>query len=177
LLSSRFQFENIPKPTFNRVDLLEVEILDDTSEPRRFNESIVKLREQMVQNDSGSNILNVKFALDDMKRIVLSTRRYVYTSLGDAFRVGIALPEDYGLMVVNIKNTANYERGLLKTKNWAVHPDWYSRIRYNYKQIYLDLFRIYCNDDSGKEPEEVVRCCLLRKHTSTNFKSSSGTKT
>jgi hypothetical protein len=146
------------------VDLLEVEILDDTSEPRRFNESIVKLREQMVQNDSGSNILNVKFALDDMvraemktfrvfssflqKRIVLSTRRYVYTSLGDAFRVGIALPEDYGLMVVNIKNTANYERGLLKTKNWAVHPDW-----------------IYCNDDSGKEPEEVVRCCLLRKHT------------
>jgi hypothetical protein len=147
----------------------------------------------MVQNDSGSNILNVKFALDDMvraemktfrvfssflqKRIVLSTRRYVYTSLGDAFRVGIALPEDYGLMVVNIKNTANYERGLLKTKNWAVHPDWYSRIRYNYKQIYLDLFRIYCNDDSGKQPEEVVRCCLLRKHTSTNFKSSSGTKT
>jgi hypothetical protein len=43
LVISRFQFENIPKPTFNRVDLLEVEILDDTSEPRRFNESIVKV--------------------------------------------------------------------------------------------------------------------------------------
>lgn len=38
-----FQFKNIPKPTFNRVDLLEVEILDDTSKPRQFGESIVKV--------------------------------------------------------------------------------------------------------------------------------------
>lgn len=38
-----FQFEDIPKPTFNRVDFLEVEILDDTNEPRIFGKSIVKV--------------------------------------------------------------------------------------------------------------------------------------
>ncbi|XP_044255106.1 voltage-dependent calcium channel subunit alpha-2/delta-3-like [Tribolium madens] len=142
----RREFENIPKPTFNRVDLLEVEILDDTNEPRIFDKSIVKLRDKIVQQVTGSDILKVKYALDNMKRIVLSKRRYVFMALGSAFSVGIALPDKYGLMVANItiKNIANYKGGLLQTKNWAVHPDW-----------------VYCGDNSGKEPEEVVKNCLL----------------
>lgn len=39
-----FQFEDILKPTFNRVDILEVEILDDENEPRLFGKSAVEVR-------------------------------------------------------------------------------------------------------------------------------------
>lgn len=38
-----YQFEDILKPTFNRVDILEVEILDDQNEPRLFGEEVVRV--------------------------------------------------------------------------------------------------------------------------------------
>lgn len=38
----RTEFQNILKPTFNRVDMTEVEILDDIDpKPRLFNKSVV----------------------------------------------------------------------------------------------------------------------------------------
>lgn len=107
-----------------------------------------------MQQATGSDVLKVKYALDDMvsikllllnkysvqilseiifqKRIVLSKRRYVFMALSPAFSVGIALPDKYGLMVANItiKNIASYKDGLLKTRNWAVHPDWYLQTFY-----------------------------------------------
>lgn len=78
------QFEDILKPTFNRVDILEVEILDDKNEPRLFGEKVVKVsetdlwkciirlytyfqfREKLVnQKDRDPETLNVKYPLDD----------------------------------------------------------------------------------------------------------------
>ncbi|RZB66645.1 voltage-dependent calcium channel subunit alpha-2/delta-3-like, partial [Asbolus verrucosus] len=65
----RPEFENITKPTFNRVDLLEVEILEDSSEPRLFGKPIVQFREDIVQKPMGEVALNIKFALDDMRTL------------------------------------------------------------------------------------------------------------
>lgn len=74
----------------------------------------------------------------------------MFTDLGPAFSVGIAIPDKYGLMVVDIKNFKNYGKDLLTAQNWSVHPDW-----------------IYCDDNSGNAPEDVVRDCIKRKDTST----------
>ncbi|CAH0560861.1 unnamed protein product [Brassicogethes aeneus] len=146
----RPEFKNILKPTFNRVDFLEVEILDDSSQPRLFNETIVHLREKVVRSQQWDQVLSVKFTINEMKRVVLSEREYFLTKLGP-FTLGIALPAKYGKIKVqeNAKQFFATAIGLLKTKNWKVHPDW-----------------IYCKNCEGKTPEEKI-VNLLRKNLGT----------
>lgn len=80
-----FQFQNILKPTYNRVDMTEVEILDDGAEARDFNPAIVEvsikiliaanlaignvlqLREKMVTQMQGDAKLRV---IDDINNLV-----------------------------------------------------------------------------------------------------------
>lgn len=45
--------------------MLEVEIMDDDSEPREFNDSIVNLRTNIVLQMKGHVMLRVKSHLDD----------------------------------------------------------------------------------------------------------------
>lgn len=37
------QFQGILKPAYNTIDMLEVELLDDDSEPRAFSEELLKV--------------------------------------------------------------------------------------------------------------------------------------
>lgn len=57
-------FEGILKPAYNRVDMIEVEIMDDDSDPRNFNEEILKLRDKVVMQIKGNATLNMKIHLD-----------------------------------------------------------------------------------------------------------------
>lgn len=45
---------------------MEVEILDDDSEPRRFNEEIQELRKRIIMQKKGNITLKVKSHLDDI---------------------------------------------------------------------------------------------------------------
>ncbi|ERL90829.1 hypothetical protein D910_08174 [Dendroctonus ponderosae] len=59
-------YQGILKPAYNRVDFMEVEILDDDSEPRRFNEEIRDLRKKIIMQKKGNITLRVKSHLDDI---------------------------------------------------------------------------------------------------------------
>ncbi|CAH1988428.1 unnamed protein product [Acanthoscelides obtectus] len=126
----RTEFENILKPTFNRVDILEVEVLDDDKEPRLFGDAVIKLRELLVnQNETIPITLNVKFPLNDMKRVVLSKRHYYYSKIGP-FTLGIVLPDKYGFTKVDAGNiprpnpVEKIYNALNNSTFWTVHPEW-----------------------------------------------------
>ncbi|KAH1021955.1 hypothetical protein HUJ04_011437, partial [Dendroctonus ponderosae] len=121
------KFENILKPTFNRVDILETEILDDNNEPRIFGAEIVKLRERMLERHDKQATLNIKYTLDDMKRIIRATRHYYYTEIGP-FTLCIVLPDEYGHVKINKANASSHLHNpppeiIMDNDNWAVHPD------------------------------------------------------
>lgn len=48
--------------------MVEVEIMDDGSEPREFSDAIRELRRKVVLQEKGNVSLNVKTHLDDMVR-------------------------------------------------------------------------------------------------------------
>ncbi|XP_045479597.1 voltage-dependent calcium channel subunit alpha-2/delta-3-like [Harmonia axyridis] len=140
-----FGEDKILKPTFNRVDLLEVEILDDQNEPRLFAKSVVQMREKVVYEGHGKSFLKVKFALDDLKRIILTERNYYYTDIRP-FGFAIVLPDKYGnIKIDDSKVTFKYARSLLDSKNWKVHPLWK-----------------YCRNCGHGSPEAKILECMRR---------------
>ncbi|KAJ8936838.1 hypothetical protein NQ314_012154, partial [Rhamnusium bicolor] len=116
------QYQGILKPAYNRVDMIEVEILDDESEPRQF---------------------------DDERRIVLLTRHYYYMGInGTPFSLVIALPHKYGFNRVQhpVENDIHRIRSNDKIKgsltqfftgNWTIHPDWHY-CRYLDDRLYFE---------------------------------------
>ncbi|CAG9864364.1 unnamed protein product [Phyllotreta striolata] len=138
------EFQTILKPTFNRVDILEVEILNDDREPRLFGDSVVKFRDKLVNQRSNEPvILKVKYTLNDNKRLMLGCRHYYFAPIGP-FTLGVVLPDKYGFDIVNktlidrpdpIDSAAS-----LNSRFWKVHPDW-----------------IYCKKCVGDSPEDRVR--------------------
>ncbi|XP_066154542.1 voltage-dependent calcium channel subunit alpha-2/delta-3-like isoform X2 [Euwallacea fornicatus] len=131
----RTEFEYILKPTFNRVDILETEILDDENEPRIFGADIVRrrsstsewlqLREKMLKRQGKKATLNIKYTLDDMKRIIRARRHYYYTDIGP-FTLCIVMPDQYGVVKVNKSRVSKDPppETILNYDNWAAHPDW-----------------------------------------------------
>lgn len=88
LNSFRFQFKGILKPSYNSVDMAEVELLDQDDEPRRFNDVMLKvklfciekkfwivnitnfvpfqLRDEIMFQKNGSVMLHTKYHYDNM---------------------------------------------------------------------------------------------------------------
>ncbi|XP_017784355.1 PREDICTED: voltage-dependent calcium channel subunit alpha-2/delta-3-like [Nicrophorus vespilloides] len=119
--------DRILKPTFNRVDFTEVEISDATVKPRIFDDAIIELRENVVLQKKGRRELRVRTPVDDMKRVILSSRHYFYTKIGP-FSLVIALPDRYGFLVIRHPKSDPSVKMILKmlssNKNWRVHPKW-----------------------------------------------------
>lgn len=65
-----FQYQGILKPAYNRVDLMEVEILNDDSEPRNFSEELKEFRRRIIMQVEGSSTFRIKSHLDDMVSII-----------------------------------------------------------------------------------------------------------
>ncbi|XP_031332073.1 voltage-dependent calcium channel subunit alpha-2/delta-3 isoform X2 [Photinus pyralis] len=142
-------FQGILKPAYNRVDLLEVEVMDDDSEPRDFNESIIELRRNVVMQSRGHVMLKVKTHLDDLRRIILSNRHYHYMGINNTpFSVVLALPDRYGFNRIQYALDDDIHRmrsnNMIKgpvtqffTGNWTIHPDWlyckYSDDKHNFE--------------------------------------------
>ncbi|CAG9853746.1 unnamed protein product [Phyllotreta striolata] len=139
-------YQGILKPAYNRVDMIEIEILDDDSDPRNFSDVIRDFRRQVVMQNSGNITLKVKGHLDDMRRITFNTRHYYYRGInGTPFSLVIALPDKYGFYSIEAKVENDLRRlavtekkSLLRyfTGNWTIHPDWhYCRYRDNRKHF------------------------------------------
>ncbi|KAJ8916494.1 hypothetical protein NQ315_000136 [Exocentrus adspersus] len=130
-------YQGILKPAYNRVDMIEIEILDDENEPREFDEVVKEFRKRVIMQESGNITLKVKSHLDDMKRILLMKRHYFYTGIEDTpFSLVIALPHKYGFNRVQHPVENDIHRMRLNDKikgslaqfftgNWTIHPDWH----------------------------------------------------
>ncbi|XP_043672455.1 voltage-dependent calcium channel subunit alpha-2/delta-3 isoform X1 [Vespula pensylvanica] len=127
-------FQGILKPAYNSVDMTEVELMDQDKGPREFDEGIIMLRNDVVNQANGSVTLHTKYHYDDMKRVGRVKRKYDYTGISKTpFTVVVSLPQhDYAGSYrvhgaeeihrshVRGKNVTDYFPG----NNWRVHPDW-----------------------------------------------------
>ncbi|XP_033328021.1 voltage-dependent calcium channel subunit straightjacket isoform X2 [Megalopta genalis] len=127
-------FQGILKPAYNSVDMAEVELMDQDRGPREFDEALLMLRNEVVNQKNGSAQLHTKYHYDDMKRVGRVKRKYDHTEiLNTPFTVVVSLPEhDRGGSYrvhgteeihrahVTGKNVSDYFTG----KNWRVHPHW-----------------------------------------------------
>ncbi|CAH1102236.1 unnamed protein product [Psylliodes chrysocephalus] len=129
-------YQGILKPAYNRVDMIEIEILDDDSDPRNFSDIVRDFRKHVVMQGSGNITLKVKGHLDDMRRITFNTKHYYYRGInGTPFSLVIALPDKYGYYRIEPKVENDIHRLTLSqdkkpllryfTGNWTIHPDWH----------------------------------------------------
>ncbi|XP_012150257.1 voltage-dependent calcium channel subunit straightjacket isoform X2 [Megachile rotundata] len=125
-------FQGILKPAYNSVDMAEVELMDQDRGPREFDEGIIMLRNDVINQANGSITLHTKYHYDDMKRVGRVKRKYDYTGIPNTpFTVVVSLPEHNGSYRVHAteeihrvhvtgKNVSDYFSGT----NWLVHPHW-----------------------------------------------------
>ncbi|XP_029664841.1 voltage-dependent calcium channel subunit alpha-2/delta-3 isoform X1 [Formica exsecta] len=127
-------FQGILKPAYNSVDMAEVELMDHDRGPREFDEGIIMLRNDVVNQTNGSVTLHTKYHYDDMKRVGRVKRKYNYMGIANTpFTVVVSLPEhehtgsyhvhaveETHRLHVKGKNVTDYFAG----SNWRVHPDW-----------------------------------------------------
>ncbi|KAK0182558.1 hypothetical protein PV327_000684, partial [Microctonus hyperodae] len=87
-------FQGILKPSYNAVDMAEVELLDLGKGPREFEEGILTFRDEVIDQVNGSVNLLTKYHYDDMKRVGRVKRKYDYTGIDNTpFTVVVSLPE------------------------------------------------------------------------------------
>ncbi|KAI4463039.1 voltage-dependent calcium channel subunit alpha-2/delta-related [Holotrichia oblita] len=123
----RTNFKNILKPTFNRVDLTEVELSQNTTNPREFDKEILDLRLKIVNQMEGQQSIKVMTHMEDMKRIFFTTRSYYFTKI-EPYSLVIALQKNYGhnMLRYNLDDSFNPYRIFQEhqSESWTIHPDW-----------------------------------------------------
>ncbi|XP_044741328.1 voltage-dependent calcium channel subunit alpha-2/delta-3 isoform X3 [Chrysoperla carnea] len=126
-------FQGILKPSYNSVDMAEVELIDDNREPRNFDPMLLELRDAVINQSIGRITLSVKYHYDDMRRVSKMRRQYYYYGMKNTpFSLVIAIPETYGQYRVQIPSSEDIHRlraqGKMATEffkeNWIIHPDW-----------------------------------------------------
>ncbi|KAJ0182369.1 hypothetical protein K1T71_001738 [Dendrolimus kikuchii] len=128
-------FQQILKPSYNSVDMIEVELFDDDRGPRNFSKELTALRKEIIDQKTGNKVMNVKYHLDDMKRVSRGKKHYFWTGISDSpFTLIVAIPENYGRHRITPPPTDDIHRLSLTSKNisarqylsdkWSVHPDW-----------------------------------------------------
>ncbi|XP_028044532.1 voltage-dependent calcium channel subunit alpha-2/delta-3 isoform X2 [Monomorium pharaonis] len=122
-------FQGILKPAYNSVDMAEVELMDHHKGPREFDEGIIMLRNNVVNQKNGSATLYTKYHYDNMKRVGRVKRKYDYTGIMDTpFTVVVSLPEHDHTGNYRVHATEEIHRSHAKDyfagSNWRVHPNW-----------------------------------------------------
>ncbi|XP_067204326.1 voltage-dependent calcium channel subunit alpha-2/delta-3 isoform X2 [Linepithema humile] len=122
-------FQGILKPAYNSVDMAEIELMDNDKGPREFDEGMVMLRNDVVNQANGSVTLHTKYHYDNMKRVGRVKRKYDYTGIMDTpFTIVVSLPEHDHIGNYHVRATEEIHRSHAKDyfagSNWRVHPDW-----------------------------------------------------
>ncbi|CAH2102256.1 unnamed protein product [Euphydryas editha] len=128
-------FQQILKPSYNSVDMIEVELFDDDRSPRNFSKELTALRKEIIDQKTGNKIVNIKYHMEDMKRVSRGKRHYFWTGISDSpFTLVVSIPENYGRHRLTHPPTDDIHRITLTSKNiserqylsdkWSIHPDW-----------------------------------------------------
>ncbi|XP_043273923.1 voltage-dependent calcium channel subunit alpha-2/delta-3 isoform X3 [Venturia canescens] len=135
-------FEGILKPSYNSVDMAEVELMDLGKGPRDFDEGILSLRDDVINQTPGSATLFTKYHYDNMKRVGRMKRKYDYRGIESTpFTVVVSLPEHGHAGSYRVKAEEEIHRSTVEGKivtdyfadsNWRVHPDW-DYCKYHYE--------------------------------------------
>ncbi|XP_070491988.1 voltage-dependent calcium channel subunit alpha-2/delta-3 isoform X2 [Chironomus tepperi] len=128
-------YKDILKPAYNSVDMIDVELVNDDREPRDYDPVLLELREQIINQSTGSKVLNMKFHFDKMRRVSRMKRHYYWVGIEETpFTLVISLPEEYGKFSIQPRSEDDIHREIVKGtnmhsffngSNWKVHPDWY----------------------------------------------------
>ncbi|XP_017051186.1 voltage-dependent calcium channel subunit alpha-2/delta-3 isoform X5 [Drosophila ficusphila] len=124
----------ILKPSYNSVDMIEVELLDDDRAARDFNPLLMTIRDSIINQSTGSKWMLVKNHFDEMKRVARIKRQYYWTAIKKTpFTLVISYPEQYGVSHMDIRADQEIHRISIKGTNlrnvfsgkrWKIHPDW-----------------------------------------------------
>ncbi|XP_016943350.1 voltage-dependent calcium channel subunit alpha-2/delta-3 isoform X10 [Drosophila suzukii] len=124
----------ILKPSYNSVDMIEVELLDDDRAARDFNPVLMTIRDSIINQSTGSKWMLVKNHFDEMKRVARIKRQYYWTAIKKTpFTLVISYPEQYGVSHMDIRADQEIHRISIKGTNlrnvfsgkrWKIHPDW-----------------------------------------------------
>lgn len=128
-------FQQILKPSYNSVDMIEVELFDDDRGPRNFSKELTALRKEIIDQKTGNKAMNTKYHMEDMKRVSRCKKHYYWTGISDSpFTLVVTIPENYGRHRITPPPTDDIHRLSLTSKNitarqylsnkWSVHPDW-----------------------------------------------------
>ncbi|XP_015587813.1 voltage-dependent calcium channel subunit alpha-2/delta-3 isoform X2 [Cephus cinctus] len=118
-------FQEILKPSYNSVDMAEVELMDQDNGPREFEEGILELRKDVINQANGSATLHTKYHYDDMKRVGRVRRKYDYMGIENTpFTVVVSLPEYDHAGSYRVHASEEIHRSYVSGGNWRVHPDW-----------------------------------------------------
>ncbi|EAT48840.1 AAEL000121-PA, partial [Aedes aegypti] len=127
-------FQDILKPAYNTVDMIEVELTDDDRGPRDFNLALLHIRESIINQSTGAKWVHVKYHFDEMKRVSRTRRQYYWTPIKNTpFTLVVTYPETYGVHRLQIRTEDEIHRILAKGGNvasffsginWKIHPDW-----------------------------------------------------
>ncbi|XP_046388068.1 voltage-dependent calcium channel unc-36-like isoform X2 [Ischnura elegans] len=126
-------FQGSLKDGFNSVDIAEIELPASEKSPRDFPEELLRLRNGMINQESGEMLgVDVLMHHDDMRRVTNEVRNYYYTPLpGTPYTITLSLPSTYGLFKLEVKDKEEIERfkkqgqtAYFNDDNWKVHSDW-----------------------------------------------------
>ncbi|XP_028138725.2 voltage-dependent calcium channel subunit alpha-2/delta-3 [Diabrotica virgifera virgifera] len=122
------------KFNYNSVDLTQVEhhVDDELTMPREITDSVLKLRQSLVDGETGTlpNI-TVRYHYDNMKRVFEAKYDYYYTPIDKTpFTLGIAIPHGYGMYSLEVEDEImrnKYTGENLTsffTGKWKINPKW-----------------------------------------------------
>ncbi|XP_035913955.1 voltage-dependent calcium channel subunit alpha-2/delta-3 isoform X3 [Anopheles stephensi] len=127
-------FQDILKPAYNTVDMIEVELTDDDQGPRDFNNMLLNMRESIINQSTGAKWIRVKYHFDEMKRVSRTKRQYYWTPIKNTpFTLVVTYPETYGVNRLQIRTEDEIHRihakgsnvaSFFSGNNWKIHPDW-----------------------------------------------------
>ncbi|XP_059477991.1 voltage-dependent calcium channel subunit alpha-2/delta-3 isoform X4 [Neocloeon triangulifer] len=125
-------FQDILKPSYNSVDMSEVELMDTENEARDLTDAMKAFRDAVINQSTGTVTLDTRYHFDGMRRSARMRRHYYYTAIPSTpFTLVVSLPDKYGASRVHgveeIRRSLAEGQNIMsyfKGKNWRVHPDW-----------------------------------------------------
>ncbi|XP_065354031.1 voltage-dependent calcium channel subunit alpha-2/delta-4 isoform X3 [Cloeon dipterum] len=133
-------FQDILKPSYNSVDMSEVELMDTETEARELSDAMKAFRDAVINQSTGTVTLDTRYHFDGMRRASRIRRHYYYTAIATTpFTLVVSLPDKYGASKVHgveeIRRSVAEGQHIMsyfKGKDWRVHPDWiYCKYHYD----------------------------------------------
>uniref|UniRef100_A0A336LHN4 CSON011477 protein n=1 Tax=Culicoides sonorensis TaxID=179676 RepID=A0A336LHN4_CULSO len=126
-------FRDILKPAYNDIDLTEVELMDDDKPIREFGLFLLNIRDQIINQSTGSKWVFVKYHQDNMKRVSKTKRYYFWTPIEDTPYTLVITYPGYQSNRIQTRSEDEIHRiihsktdilSFFLGRNWKIHPDW-----------------------------------------------------